>query len=231
MAKELLKREEVKVEDTWKIEDMYATAADWEKDLELVKGITEKMVSLEGKIGESANNLLQILEWNAQLGQKLELAYNYAERLFDQDQKNTKHQAMSAKVMSLYAQVCSMIAFLEPEIVELSEDTLNRFYQEEQGLEFYRIMIDEIRRLKAHCLSAEMEKLVAQTAEMRQVASDTFSILNNADFQFPEMMDENGETIRITHGRYGILMESQDRRVRKEAFEKLYSVYQQYVNT
>ena len=65
MAKELLKREEVKVEDTWKVEDMYATAADWEKDLELIKGITEKMVSLEGKIGESAKNLLQILEWYA----------------------------------------------------------------------------------------------------------------------------------------------------------------------
>ncbi|MBP5669487.1 MAG: oligoendopeptidase F, partial [Lachnospiraceae bacterium] len=77
----------------------------------------------------------------------------------------------------------------------------------------------------------EMEKLIAQTMEMSQVPEDAFSIMNDADFVFPEMQDEKGETVRITHGRYGNLMESPDRRVRKEAFEKMYSVYKQFNNT
>ncbi|MBR6477429.1 MAG: oligoendopeptidase F [Lachnospiraceae bacterium] len=230
MAKELLKREEVRIEDTWKVEDMYADAQAWENDLAKVAEIAKKIVSMEGKLG-NAENLFQTLEWYAQAGQKVELAYNYAERLFDQDQTNTKHQAMSAKVMSLYAQLGSEIAFLEPEIVALEDAQLESFYQTKPELELYRGHIDEIRRMKAHCLSAELEKLLAQTAEMSQVASDTFSILNNADFKFPEMQDEDGETIRLTHGRYGIMLESADRRVRREAFEKLYSVYAQYNKT
>lgn len=231
MAKELLKREDVKVENTWKVEDMYATEGDWQKDLTEIAEYAEKIAAYEGKVGASAENLFQVLEWYAAGAQKMDLAYNYAERLFDQDQKNTKHQAMSAKAMSLWAQIESQVAFMAPEIVELGEETLESFYQAKPELEFYRGQIDEIRRLKAHCLSADLEKLLAQTTEMSQTASDTFSILNNADLQFPEMQDENGETIRITHGRFGMLLESQDRRVRREAFEKLYSTYAQFNKT
>ncbi|MCR4600030.1 MAG: oligoendopeptidase F [Acetatifactor sp.] len=231
MAKELLKREDVRVEDTWKVEDMYATAQDWEKDLQEMMALAEKIAGMEGKISASAQNLLQLLEWSARFGEKIDLAYNYAERLHDQDTKNTKHQAMTAKVMNLYAQASEKMAFVEPEIIALEDETLDAFYKAEPGLEFYRIQIDNIRRMRAHSLSAELEKLMAQTMEMSQVASDTFSILNNADMQFPEMVDAEGETIRITHGRYGSLLESQDRRVRREAFEKLYSQYHQFNNT
>ena len=231
MAKELLKREDVKIENTWKLEDMYASAEDWEKDLEEIKELSGKIAGMEGKLSDSAKNLLQTLEWNAKLGEKLMLACNYAERLFDQDQKNAKHQAMTAKAMNIYAQVAGQGAFVDPEILSISEEKLEQFYQEEKGLELYRGLIEEVCRLRAHCLSAEMEKLLAQSIEMSQTAYDTFSVINNADFQFPEVVDEDGETIRITHGRYIKLVESADRRVRKESFEKLYSVYKQYNNT
>ncbi|MBQ6094003.1 MAG: oligoendopeptidase F [Lachnospiraceae bacterium] len=231
MAKELLKREDVAIENTWKVEDMYATAQDWEKDLEEIAALTDRIVALEGKLSESAANLLKCLELDAACSQKLELAYNYAQRLFDQDQKNTKHQAMTAKVMNIYAEASGKTAFVQPEVIDLSDETMEAFYKAEPGLELYRIEIDEIRRRKAHCLSAEMEKLIAQTMEMSQVPEDAFSIMNDADFVFPEMQDEKGETVRITHGRYGNLMESPDRRVRKEAFEKMYSVYKQFNNT
>ncbi len=231
MAKELLKREDVAIENTWKVEDMYATVQDWEKDLEEITALVDQVVALEGKLSESAANLLKCLELDAEGGQKLELAYNYAQRLFDQDQKNTKHQAMTAKVMNIYAEASGKTAFVQPEVIDLSDETMEAFYKAEPGLELYRIEIDEIRRRKAHCLSAEMEKLIAQTMEMSQVPEDAFSIMNDADFVFPEMQDEKGETVRITHGRYGNLMESPDRRVRKEAFEKMYSVYKQFNNT
>ena len=231
MAKELLKREEVRVEDTWNLEDMYPSAKEWEEDLNKVRELAEQIAGMEGHLADCAGNLLKVLEKSAELGEKMELAYNYAERLFDQDQKNNKHQAMSAKAMSVYAQVSGQIAYLEPEIIGIDDERLETFYREEPGLELYRGQIREIRRLKEHCLSAEMEKFMAATTEMRNTASDTFSVINNADFQFPEVEDEKGEKVRITHGRYGILMESADRRVRKESFEKMYSVYQQYINT
>lgn len=231
MAKELLKREDVKVEDTWKIEDMYPSAKEWEADLDECMALAEKIARMEGKVTENASNLLEVLQWNACLGEKLMLAYNYAQRLYDQDQKNTKHQSMSAKTMSIYAKIMEQTAFLEPEIVETDSAKLEGFYREEAGLELYRGQIEEICRLKEHCLSAEMEKLLALSTETRETASETFSVIDNADFQFPEITDEEGETVRITHGRYGKLMECGDRRVRRETFEKYYTVYKQFNNT
>ena len=231
MAKELLKREDVKTEDTWKLEDMYNSREEWEQDLKEISELSEKIAKMAGKVGGSAKTLLQVLEWNACMGEKLMLAYNYAQRLYDQDQNNSKHQAMSAKTMSVYARVTELTAFLEPEIVEMDGEKLEHYYQELPGLELYRGQIEEICRLKEHCLSAEMEKLLALSTEMRETASDTFSVLDNAEFQFPEVVDEQGENTRITHGRYGKLMESSDRRVRRETFEKYYSVYKQFNNT
>lgn len=231
MAKELLKRNEVKVEDSWNLNDMYASREAWEAELKVIEALSNEAAAFEGKVTASAANLLTVLEKFAKAGEKIELAFNYAQRLFDEDQNNTEHQAMSAKVYSLYANMSSQLAFIDPEILATSEDVLNSFYSEEPALELYRKQIEEIQRLKEHRLSAEMEKLIALTSEMSQVSSDTYSIFNNADLTFPEMEDENGEKVRITHGRFIQLLESADRRVRKEAFEKLYGTYKQFSNT
>ena len=231
MASELLKRSEVREEDTWKTSDMYENTGAWENELKEISALVDKAAAFEGKAAENADNLFVVLETLAKAGEKIEKAFNYAERLFDEDQTNTTHQAMSAKVYSLYAAMGSKTAFVDPEILAASEETLEGFLKEKPELELYRKQLAEIRRLKEHCLSAEMEKLLAMTAEMSQTPADTFSILNNADLVFPEIEDENGERVRITHGRYGQFLQSADRRVRKDAFENLYQTYKQFLNT
>ena len=231
MASELLKRSEVKEADTWNVKDMYPTTEAWENELKIITGIVDKIASYEGNVTATAENLLIVLEHLANAGEKIEKAFNYAERLFDEDQTNTTHQAMSAKVYSLYAAMGSKTAFVDPEIIAATDETLEAFYKELPALELYRKQIAEIRRMKEHCLSAEKEKLLAMTAEMSQTPADTFSILNNADLVFPEIEDENGEKVRITHGRYGQFLQSADRRVRKDAFENLYQTYKQFLNT
>ena len=231
MASELLKRSEVREEDTWKTSDMYENTGAWENELKEISALVDKAAAFEGKAAENADNLFVVLETLAKAGEKIEKAFNYAERLFDEDQTNTTHQAMSAKVYSLYAAMGSKTAFVDPEILAASEETLEGFLKEKPELELYRKQLAEIRRLKEHCLSAEMEKLLAMTAEMSQIPADTFSILNNADLVFPEIEDENGEKVRITHGRYIQFVQSADRRVRKDAFEKMYQTYKQYLNT
>lgn len=231
MAKELLKREEVKVEDTWDLTDMYESNEAWEEELKKIETLIAEIAGMEGTCLDSAKNLLTVLEKDAVCAQKIELAYSYAERLFDQDQKNTKHQSMSAKIMSVYAKYAASTAFISPEIIAASSELLGKYFKELPELELYRKQIDEILRMKPHRLSAEMEKLVALTSEMSQGPSDTYSIFNNADLTFPETEDENGEKVRLTHGRFISLLESSNRTVRKNAFEKYYATYEQFLNT
>lgn len=231
MAVELLKRSEVREEDTWNVTDMYESVEDWEKELTAIRSIVDKVAEYEGKVVESAGSLLAVLSGLAEAGEKLGLAFNYAERLFDEDQTNTAHQAMNAKAYSAYAEMESRVAFVDPEIIAAPQELLERYYEESDKLPLYRRQIEEIRRRKAHCLSAEMEKLLAMTAEMSQTPADAFSILSNADLVLPEIVDENGEKVRLTSGRYGQFIQSADRRVRKDAFEAMYSTYKQFLNT
>lgn len=231
MARELPKRSEVAEEYTWDLSDMYTGKKIWEAELNEISSIMEEIEKTEGNVTASASRLLNVLEKSALAGQKLELALNYAARLYDQDKKNTKHQAMEQKANALAAEYGSKTSFIVPEILALDETVLEGYYKEQEGLELYRIQIEEIQRLKAHSLSAELEKLVAMTSEMSQTAAEVYSILDNADLAFPEILDEDGESVRISHGNFVPLLESPDRRVRKDAFENYYKVYQQFINT
>ena len=96
MAVELLKRSEVREEDTWNVKDMYESVEDWEKELTAIRTIVDKVAEYEGKVMESAGSLLAVLSGLAEAGEKLGLAFNYAERLLDDDQINTAHQGMNA---------------------------------------------------------------------------------------------------------------------------------------
>ncbi len=231
MAKELLKRSEVKEEFTWKISDMYTDVAAWEADVQKLQEMATDLAKLEGIVCESAYSLLAALEQNEKLERIADLSMNYAARLSDQDTSDTKHQAMNQKLQSVISNINSTLSFLEPEILELDKDTLELFFAEAPDLEHYRKYIAEIQRLKPHRLTAELEKVVAMTAEMGRTPSQTYSIFTNSDLSFPEMLDEHGEIVKISHGRFISLEESSDRRVRKEAFEKLYHTYKQYQNT
>lgn len=231
MAKELPKRSEVKEEYTWDVSAMYASKTAWEADLKEVDAIVSDLAKLEGSVMASAEKLLTALELGARAEQKIDLAFNYAERLFDQDQKNTEHQAMSQKMYGVMTDYQSRTAFVVPEILAADKATLAQYFAENKKLELYRGLVDEILRTKEHVLSSEMEKLVAMTGEMAQTPEQVYSIINNADLIYPEIEDENGEKVRLSHGNFVPFEESGDRRVRKDAFEAFYSIYKQFAGT
>ena len=231
MAKELLTRDQVNIENTWDVSDMYASVAEWEAELLWVEEHLAEIEAMEGAVTQSAENLLNTLNLSTTILQKLSLASSYAQRLFDQDQGNSNHQAMAAKVGSLIAKAGAKSAFITPEIIEAEDEVLEGYYKELPELELYRSYIGEMNRLKAHRLSAEMEKLVALTAEMGEIPSKTYSIFTNVDLEFPEVTDENGDKVRLTSGRFISLLESSNREVRKEAFETYYNTYKSVLNT
>ena len=231
MSKELITRDQVRTEDTWNLQDLYQSTADWEADLTTISDLLDQLTAMEGQVTSSADNLLHTLELSAQISEKLEYAFCYAERLFDQDQGNTTHQAMSQRMFGLYAQVGAAAAFVDPELLACSQDTLDRYYAACPGLELYRLQIEETFRLAAHTLPAEAERIVAMTAEMGNTPSEIFSAFTNVDMVFPSILDADGQEVRITNGRFTQLLESPDRRVRRETFEKYYSVFKQSLNT
>ena len=231
MATELLTRDQVNVEDTWNLKDMYSSDSDWEEDIKVILGKTEELVKFEGRVCESADTLLQVLELSAFISEKLEFAYNYAARLFDEDQGNTLHQSMNQKIFSIMAKISSDVSFIDPEILACDESKLEEFYNKEPKLDLYKKQIKEVQRLKAHTLSAEMEKVVAMTAEMSNTASEVYEAFTNVDMKFPTIKDEDGEEVELTHGRFVPFLMSANRRVREDAFKAYYDTMKGYINT
>lgn len=231
MAKELLKRSEVNEAFTWNLSDMYDSKDSWEKALAEAERLTEEIASYEGKVTASAANLLRVLSLGAQAEQILDRAHSYSARLHDQDTKDSAHQAMNQKALSQYIEYGSRTAFVVPEILAAEDAVIEAYVNAEQELALYRTQIAEIKRTKEHRLSAEQEKLVAMTGEMSETASQVYGILNNADFVFPKITDEEGDEVRLTNGNFVPMLESADRSVRKNAFTNYYSVYRQFAST
>ncbi|MGD8189261.1 oligoendopeptidase F [Brevibacillus ginsengisoli] len=230
-SKALPKRSEIPQDFKWKLEDIYATDQDWEKDVKEAKSLIEKVQAMKGSLGESGKNLLEALTLQDELTKSLDQIYVYARMRRDEDNANATYQALTDRAATLSTQAYSAISYIQPEILAIPTEKLNELQKSEAGLEHYRYMLEEISRLKPHTLSEQEEALLAQVSDISQAPSTIFGMLNNADIKFPTIVNEKGEEVEVTKGRYTQFMESKDRRVRKDAFEALYSTYGKHRNT
>ncbi|MFG6115588.1 oligoendopeptidase F [Halobacillus sp. MO56] len=230
-SKELPKREELPVERTWKLENIFATDDEWKKELEAIKEMIPEITVFKGKLGESADQLYQMLVKQDEISNRIGKLYTYAHMRADQDTTNSFYQELNSKAENLLTQVSSSMSFIVPEILSLEEGKIDKYLEEKEELELYRHTLDEITRQRDHVLSEKEEALLAGFSEIASNPSQTFGMLNNADLTFPSVKDENGNEIDLTHGRYINFLESKDRNVRKNAFQAMYDTFDKFKNT
>lgn len=231
MADTLLMRNEVPVELTWKLEDIFDTDGAWEQEFKDVALLAEKSSSFQGTLSKGPDALYQVFTFKDELVQRLHKLYTYAHMRYDQDTTNSTYQAMDSRIKSLYAKVSTGLSFLTPEILGLEEAVLESYVEEHDGLKLYKHALDELNTHRPHVLPAEQEALLAQLSEVVSASSETFGMLNNADLEFPEIENENGEKTRVTHGNYSRFLENPDRQVRENAFKAVYATYGSFRNT
>lgn len=229
--KSLPLRSEIPVEETWRLEDIFPTDDAWEEEFKQVKALIPKLGEYKGRLGESPEVLYEALQYQDDVSMRLGKLYTYAHMRYDQDTTNSFYQGLDARAKSLYSEASSAMAFIVPEILAIDEAVLRSFLEQYEPLRLYAHALDEITRQRPHVLSAEEEAILAQAAEVMQATSDTFSALNNADLTFPTIIDENGEEVEVTHGRFIRFLESTDRRVRRDVFHAVYHTYEKFQNT
>lgn len=228
---QLPNREELSENLTWDLTKIFANDQEFdEKYQELSEELTQAE-KYKGTLANGATAFLNALEFVLDVYRKIEVLYVYAHLKNDQDTANTTYQALHSRAGSLMAKVGESVSWLEPEVLQLSDETIWSYFEEEPKLEIYRHFVQQMVDNRAHVLSAEQEALLAGAGEIFGASSSTFSVLNNADLVFPTITGENGEKIQLSHGVYGQLLESTDRSVREAAFKGLYEVYEQFRNT
>lgn len=226
-----MKRIEQKVEDTWCLEDMFESDDFWEEEFGRLQRMIFQYEDFEGTLGESADRLLEYLKFNDETNLLMERLYVYANMRYHQDMANSMYQEFAARAQKLMVEMSGASAFAEPEILEITTEKINVFFNENPELETYKRYISEILRGKNHTLDKKTETILAKSRQMANAAENIFSMYNGADIKFPSITTGEGEEIEITHGNFVPLLESVDREVRKAAFEGVYETYGKMRNT
>ncbi|KGM36900.1 oligoendopeptidase F [Streptococcus sinensis] len=228
MAKQ---RNEIEEKYTWDLSTIFPTDEAFEAELAQVSEEVKKAASLAGHLLDSADSLLTTTEIQLDLMRRIEKLYSYAHMKNDQDTRVAKYQEYQAKGMTIYSEFGQSFAFYEPEFMAITEEQYQTFLAEQPALRLYQHYFDKLLKKKAHILTQREEELLAGAGEIFGAAGETFAILDNADIVFPMVHDEDGNEVQLSHGNYITLVESKNREVRKEAYEALYSVYEQYQHT
>ncbi len=228
--KKLPKRNEIDNKYKWNLEAIFQDENVWEEDFKKAKTLAEQIKEYEGQLKNSSKQLLKVLMLQDQLSQVFGKVFVYARMKKDEDNTNSKYQALADRVSTLGVFISSATSYIVPEILLIPSEKIEIFLQDNE-LKLYEKYIDEIIRLKPHVLQADQEQLLAQTGELSQASENIYNMLNNADIKFPTVIDENGEEIELTKGRFQQFMESSNRELRKDAFNKMYTTYESLKNT
>ena len=224
-------REQMDATYQWDLTPLFASDKEFESGYAKADNNLDKITAYKGRLGESPEVLSEAIDTLLELGREVSNLGVYAHLKNDQDQTNPTYQKMNAQTEQLYSKYSQVTSFFRPELLAIPAERLQEMTANNDRLKELDQFIDDIARNREHVLPPEQELLLASASEVFGGATRIFGYLNNADFQFPTVKDSEGNDVQLTHGLYGKLLESTDRRVRKDTFEGFYSVYQQFENT
>lgn len=230
MSDKIPTRDKIAPEYKWRIDKIYADEASWKADLEKIKSLLPQAKEFQGHLAESPEKLRDFLTWDEKLSQLIEKVYVYAAMRQDEDNGDPAAQAMRSAAESVAVEASVLLSFFSPEILAMDEKKLQSWLERED-LGIYRRYINDITRMRPHTLSPDQEKLLAGAGEMAGSFDTIYSMLTDADMDFPQVTDSNGKSIQLSSGNYILLLQSTDRQLRRNAYEALYDTYGKYTNT
>ncbi|CAG7643129.1 oligoendopeptidase F [Paenibacillus allorhizosphaerae] len=225
-----LQRSDVSAHEKWDLTHIYADTSQWEEDYDRAQALSKEIEAFQDNIHDAAG-LLAFLKLNEDLSFVYEKLFVYASLKQDEDTRVTEAQAFVDKARSLGVTIKSATSFFRPFLLSMEKETLDRYIEEEQGLDYFKKDLYEEFKYKPHVLSKEKEEVLSQLGEVMSVPKTVFGMINNADIQFGEVTDENGKKVTLTRGMYSRILESHNRERRAEAFKAYYKPYVGLKNT
>lgn len=230
MSKGVPLRNEIENQYKWSVDEIYPTMEKWQLDVEKVNDLLKEIKPLQGRLNES-ESLLKCLKLQDELSQTLGKVFVFVALKKDEDTSNVENQGNAQKAEDLLQKVRTQLSFITPELLSIPTENINKLFEEQPELKFYSFALEQVLRLKPHTLTPKEEELLSMSQDLNKGPQAIFTMLNNADIKFPAIKDEQGNEVEMSHGRFIQFLTSNDRRVRKEAYEAMYNTFGQYQNT
>ncbi len=229
--KKAITRSEQKIADTWNLEAIYKNIDIYNEEYQTVLEDIKKLEVYENKILDSDDNLYMTLFLSIEIERKLNKLGNYAYRKNDQDVSNQETQTLKGDIDRLYSLYNEKTAFVIPEILKGDWSLIQKYIGKNSKLENFSLQLERIFRKKEYTLSNDEEKILAALSVPLNSSSDIAGIVRNSELQFGFILDENGNKVEINNENLSIYLRNPERRVRKDAFESIYSTYRKNIQT
>ena len=237
MAAELRERKEMDPAFMWDLTSLYRDDEDWEAAFSQLSLKVDAVAAFEGKIAQTDNDgaaaaqcIRALLEAETELDLLLSDLFAYANLRRSEDTRAPQAQKMYARIYAKYVEAVTRTAFVQPQILSLSEETLKSAVEKEE-LAPYRFLMEKLLRQKPHTLSEKEEALLARFGEVFAAPGQIADNLQDADMVFEPVMDAEGQEHELTGSNYILLQTSPDQTLRENAFRSFYKGYRQHINT
>jgi len=224
-------RGEIDEQHKWKLDSIFDSDDAWAEHFEAISGRIEELAAYEGRATESPETLVELLELREELMREVSQLSVYANLRSSEDTRNQEYQALSGKAEALSSEASSVSSYIEPELQELTDEDIEAFIDEEPALADYEHFFDDVLRGKPHTRSKEVEELLAELGEVTSSPSEIYSMLSNADMEFPTVEDPDGDEIEISQANFTTLQKHENRAFRQRVHEAYYDEWETVRNT
>ncbi len=215
----------------WDLTDFYATKADWEAELERLRGEVDGLKTYEGRLGRNAETLLEALDVRSAFTKELLRVWTYASNLRNTDLGNPEGQAMVGRVQALFQAASAAQSFMAPEIVKMGERRIERFIGREPGLEKHAVSLRNTLRQGKHVLSPETEEVLSLMGTALSAPQNARDILANAEIDWPRITLSDGTEAHLTAAGYVLHREDPDREDRVAVFDAFWGKWKEFEST
>jgi oligoendopeptidase F len=227
MAQHVLTRPEILESDKWDLTHLFIDAGKWQEDFAWLQRAYPKLEQWKGRVGESAQTLADVLEFEKSIELKIEHVYHYASLQLAEDSTNNEYLTRIGQVQNLLTKIGEAAAFVVPEIQAISNEEFTKFILD-PALKDWRIKLHKIRRMKPHVLSVPEERLLALGSVALSGYDDTFSQLTDVDMKFGVLTDETGREAPLTQSSFNSFLVKRDHELRKRAFHQFYTEFRDH---
>ncbi len=213
------------------LSELYKSDELFLKDLTKVTNLIKRYHKYEGHLFDSADVLYEFLTFDTKVSRNLEKLYLYAHINSDLDLKNEKYQGYYGKVVNLLNELTEKTSFAIPEILSNDYSLFMEYLKENPKLKEYKLNIKNIFKEKKLIKSKEEERIISILSSTYQRPEEISELLINTDLDYGFIKYENGKEVHLTNSNYSTYLESTNRDIRKNVFDKLYNEFKKHENT
>lgn len=225
------KRDEIDNKYKWDLTKIYKTEEEVNKDIELVKEKTEEVLKYKGIIMKDSKTLEEVTEKYFSLIRIMDKLVVYSHMKSDEDKSLSSSEKLMGKIDKFTDEIEEKLAFYTPELLESDYEKVKEYIKENTNLEKYDFMFKDLFREKDHVLSLKEEEMMARLGEILSSEENTFRVLDDVNIKFKNIIDENGKEKELNNSNYTVYLRSNNRDIRKQAFENLYTSYNDLKHT